>query len=110
MTASKPSNATRAFGPSNMSAHSKGPTLEQLHTVWLKRSRNKLWPATFQEAMEHPLCSRILKVRVLQLELVQLHAQLDDKHMPRSSRVTKPPRAPDRAAYWMDSKDPEETA
>lgn len=66
-----------------MSAHSKGPTLDQLHLIWKRRNRSRGWPASFQEAMEHPFWSRILKVRALEQELRLLHA--DQRRVERGS-------------------------
>ena len=89
-----------------MTAHSKGPTLEQLHTVWLRRTqKGSLWPQTFEEAMEHPLLSRILKIRSLHNE-VQAMVKREGPHLPDSdsSPVSKWLRhGLDHHAYWMDS-------
>lgn len=89
-----------------MSAHTKGPTLEQLHAVWLKRKRGPLWPASFEEAMEHPLLSRILKIRALHIEVRTIISREGPQPPMPEPRRTHP--EPDRRAYWMDSQDPED--
>lgn len=97
-----------------MTAHSKGPTLEELHAVWLRRTqRSGRWPPTFEEAMADPLLSRILKIRALHVDLQRImQREVTPPEYGVSSPVTMATgmrhREPDRAAYWMDSKDPED--
>jgi hypothetical protein len=94
-----------------MAAFTKGPTMDQLHAAWLRRNkRGPLWPPTFEEAMEHPLLMRILKIRALHLDLRAAIKASERRHPsdPVTLQVTKPHREPDRAAYWMDSKDPDD--
>lgn len=98
-----------------MSTHSKGPTLEQLHLVWLRRNLKRNWPATFQEAMEHPVWSRLLKLRALALELRLLHAERraletaisSPVTLPRDELMTAARRRDHRPGFWMDTVDPD---
>ena len=91
-----------------MTAHTKASTMEQLHAIWLRRNRARGWPATFQEAMEHPLYSRVLKIKALHNELIALHRANDSS--PVMKRDQKHPGTlpakPLRIGFWMDT-DPE---
>lgn len=96
-----------------MSAFSKGPTLDQLHRTWMRRNKKgPLWPATFEEAMENPLLSRILKIEALHIEI----KAMVKREGPQQPEANSSPgtisrlqhRGLDRRAYWMDSVDPDD--
>lgn len=84
-----------------MSAHSKGPTLELMHRVWLRRNRAR-WPATFQEAMEHPIFSRLLKIRALYCELGELSPVMKRGITPPEASPPEPPPDAPKTGFWMD--------
>lgn len=89
-----------------MSAHTKGPTLEQLHDQWLRRNRMRGWPGTFQEAMESPLWSRLLKIRALRVELQQITktSPVMKPHQANPAPSGHPlPLQASKPGFWMDT-------
>lgn len=85
-----------------MSLHTKGPTLEEMATAWKRRKRRN-WPESFQEAMEHPLYSRILMIEAIRLALNGMHRW--GQTAPLSDEASTTLTRGGRVGFWMDTDD-----
>lgn len=69
-------------------------TLEQLQAAWRRRKTHR-WPATYDQAMEHPIYSRVVTIEALRAEL-KIVMQLTEQ----SADVASKPKL---TGFWMDS-------
>lgn len=101
-----------------MTAHTKGPTLEEMHSTWLRRKK-ATWPPSFEEAMQSEIYKRLLMIECLHGELRKVLPIVVPPIPDRvSSPVTdasgtvseRPPatRRNIRTGFWMDSRDDDE--
>lgn len=86
-----------------MSAHTKGPTLEQMHVAWLRR-RKSAWPDTFEAAMQHPIYRCVLAIECIRMELRELTKTTAGKHPDPERYIAGQAQPPvDRQGFWMDT-------
>lgn len=86
-----------------MTAHTKGPTLEEMHEVWLRRKRAS-WPATFEAAMDSEILRRILMIETLYVGLRRVLPGVVQDAPPLVSLPVTFRRRSVRAGFWMDSQ------
>ena len=73
-------------------------TLDQLQAAWQRRHRSD-WPATFTEAMAHPLLRGLVRAEALRQALASQRAEQQPRwHPPHSHPLQSRPPVPTRPA------------